>query len=146
MKVFSIFWPMGHSSEHTNEIEPFLEQVRETIGLDVASKLAKSFGGIRVHIPANPSFRSPVSKVVGIEAAQAIAKLIGRGVYYIPMPVTKYARRIDAVEALILAGRSTSEIARELDCSERSIYTARARLADLGRLKPGNAVPQDRAA
>ena len=61
-----------------------LQIIADAAGLGVALTLARSHGGTRITIPKKVA-GSPLADLVGIDAAEKIAKALGNGPLLVPM-------------------------------------------------------------
>lgn len=103
------------------------EEISEAVAID----LAKARGGRMVYIPANPKPDSELSKIIGLEAARQLTKLIGTGNLMVPCGSVGGAggRRAQIIK-LWEAGLSQSQIAAEVDVHTRTVERVVASLKD----------------
>lgn len=112
-----------------------LAEIAEAAGEDAALAIARVRGGTEIYVPPNPGADHWISRLVGLERAQAIAdkltcSLIGRRVE-LPLGPHGHAEQQRAkVDALIREGRSERDIALATGYSIRGV---RKRVANIGR-------------
>ena len=110
-------------------IDPFADPVRSSIyvmlgrsiGDAKAEKLIAAYGGRRLYVPMAPGPGDRVTRLIGLVAALAMARMFGGDRLMIPLGSDTERRR-----ARILAMRadrlSIPRIARRLHCTERYVY------------------------
>ncbi|QPC44608.1 helix-turn-helix domain-containing protein [Kaustia mangrovi] len=110
-----------------------LAEIAETAGLEAALKLAAERGGTEVYIPAACSDDHWLAACVGREAADRICRHFasGHGGISLRLPLGPQGsiaemRRI--ADRMIAEGRPTSEIARAVGYTSRTVERRRARL------------------
>ncbi len=54
------------------------------IGEEVAVRLAEARGGRAIHVPKTPMPDSELSRIVGLEAAGQLSRLLGEGTFMVP--------------------------------------------------------------
>ena len=126
--------PSGHGP---NDRQPtsFVKFVDEQFGPSVALDIQAHFGGAMLYIPRHPQPRHKLCRVIGVERVATIVGLFGDGVVEISLGQTGAAAiRRARMARLCPAGRSASQVARELGCTTRAVFKARARLRGEGRL------------
>lgn len=94
-----------------------IQDVAETLGLELVFKLVKHFGGVELKVPHKLSPGHPLL-VMGERDAQAVCRFLGGGEIYVPMMSPSRRREVIAMEA---AGMPRWKIARELGMSQRSV-------------------------
>ncbi len=114
-----------------------LAEIAEVAGLDAALALARARGGSRITIPAAPGKGHWLCKLVGREAALALAEHFAtsdgvsrrRGaILELPVgPVGAHAQVSRRVDAMIRAGVSADEIARTVGVSRRTVFRRKGR-------------------
>lgn len=99
-----------------------LAYIAEEIGEQIAVDLAVGRGGRAVYIPTNPKADSELSKIVGLDAAAKLTKLLGSGSLLVPCGSIGGAggRRTRIIE-LLDVGMSHSNIAAEVDVHTRTV-------------------------
>jgi hypothetical protein len=110
---------MGSASDRLT-----LGQIAAELGDQMAWMLIGGFGGTRVYIPLEPDDSSPLVRVLGRSAANALGHRFGGEAVDIPLHKTRADRRTDRASILRLRqqGQSVAAIARRIGCSERHIY------------------------
>lgn len=112
-----------------------LARIAEVAGTQAALTLAREVGGTEISIPSRPRPRSPLAKMVGLDAARAIANHVGHGRVLIPMAGLKgQAGRRVAVARLQAQGLSAAKAAIAVDVHERTAWRARQRVRKATRL------------
>ena len=90
-------------------------QLVQYIGEDAALKLVEAFGGLGIKLSDHPR-KGVLVNAIGIEAAQALGKALGRGLYRVPVARSWRAgiyRR---------QGKSHPWIARKLAMTESGVW------------------------
>lgn len=99
-----------------------LAYIVEEIGEQVAIDLATVRGGRTVYIPSNPKADSELSKIVGLDAAVKLNKLLGAGNLMVPCgSVGGAGGRRTRIIKLWNDGMSQSQIAAEVDVHTRTV-------------------------
>lgn len=99
-----------------------LTYIAEEIGEDVAIDLAVARGGREVYIPRNPKANSELSKIVGLDAAVKLNKLLGSGNLLVPCgSVGGAGGRRTRIIKLLKGGMSHANIAAEVDVHTRTV-------------------------
>lgn len=99
-----------------------LGYITEEIGEDVAVRLASARGGRMVYIPRTPRVDSELSKIIGLEDACALSKLLGHGNLLVPQGNLGGAGgRRARIEELWHQGMSHALIAAEVDVHTRTV-------------------------
>lgn len=99
-----------------------LQQIAEATSYEVAALLAREVGGTEISVPRNPKPDSPLARIVGIDAAKAIADQLGWGRLLIPQGDFRGAGGQRAlVRQMIQQGASINEAARAANCHERTV-------------------------
>lgn len=103
-------------------IEPFVK----VLGVDLTITFLERFGGAELYLAANPTLRSKLVEVIGIEAAERLAAAAERA-------GGRWQRRVPTgkpwiAQVLHSKGLSKSEIARKLHVSDVAVR---------GWLRPG---------
>lgn len=94
-----------------------IQDVAETLGLELVFKLVKHFGGVELKVPHKLTPAHPLM-VLGEHDAQAVCRFVGGGILYVPMMSPSRRREVLAMEA---AGKTRWEIARALGMSQRHV-------------------------
>lgn len=108
-----------------------LSLIAEEIGEDVAVALAKARGGRMLYIPKSVSGDHELSKLVGVEDAIKISKLLGHGNVLVPCGnLNGAAGRRTQITQLFEQGLTHSQIAAEVGVHIRTVERATARFRD----------------
>lgn len=94
-----------------------IQDVAETLGLELVFKLVKHFGGVELKVPHKLSPEHPLM-ALGEHDARAVCRFLGGGEIYVPMMSPSRRREVVAMEA---AGMPRWKIARELGMSQRHV-------------------------
>ena len=122
-----------------------LARIAEAAGQQAALTLAREVGGTEISIPSRPRARSPLAKMIGLDAARAIAAHVGHGRVLIPMAGLKgQAGRRAACARLQAQGLSATKAAIAADVHERTAWRARRRVRNPARLPLFDAVTRRR--
>jgi len=107
-----------------------LQQIADATSPEVAENLAMAVGGTEIFVPRHPKQGGgTLVRLVGLENARAISRKIGWGKMLIPAGYFRgQGSRRKMVERLSAEGYSTQEIARMVDCHERTVRRTRERL------------------
>jgi hypothetical protein len=97
----------------------FLSEVAQSIGTERALALARRFGGRRLYIPRRVPVDHPISRCIGINAAEHLAATLGGEAFTIP-GASGYLRWLDA-RALRIIGLSHPAIGRILGVQDRHV-------------------------
>lgn len=114
-----------------------LAQIADVAGEPAALAIAKARGGTEVYIPPKPGPDHWLSKLLGLEAACAVASELTMGVcglrVELPLGPAGHAAQVRArVDAMLRENRSESDIARATGYTIRGVRRRRAML-NLGR-------------
>ncbi|GAM04828.1 hypothetical protein [Novosphingobium sp. MBES04] len=114
-----------------------LAQIADVAGEDAALAIAEARGGTQVYIPPVPGADHWLTKLIGREAARAVADELTCGVgglrVDLPLGPTGHAAQMRArIDAMIQEGRSERDIALCTGYSTRTIRRRRARLGKDG--------------
>lgn len=111
-----------------------LGTVAQECGPDVAMALMENLPGVRFYVPAKYTDKGPLSKLTKAHA-EAVISVFAKDIIYIPTPLLhrgtyeqnliKKRALFDAIEAEVLAGATTQEIARSLGISQGYLFTIR---------------------
>ncbi len=111
-----------------------LGTVAQECGPEVAMALLEKMPGVRFYVPAKYTDTGPLA-VLGKEHAEAVIAVFAKDIIYIPSQMattgtpeerlSKKQALLDAIEAQILAGCSTQEIARILGISQGYVFMLR---------------------
>lgn len=111
------------------ELPPVLAAIAETIGLGAALKLAATWGGVQISVPAGMKADHVIAKLIGLEAGKALHRLIveqglGDGLRRIEIPrahaMGSAAKRRE-VRAAIASGMSKRQAALHFGMTNRAI-------------------------
>ena len=94
----------------------------EVIGEELAVKVSEAFGGRELYIPHVPPARSLLVKEIGQLAAVKLARAFAGVTLKIPVGPGRRAR----IVRLLSAGKTKKAVARELACTERTVYRVQA--------------------
>lgn len=108
---------MATDRETIKRLPSSIQDVAETLGLELVFKLAKHFGGVELKVPHKLSADHPLM-VIGEHDALAVCRFLGGGEVYIPMMSPSKRREVIAMEA---AGLPRWKIARTLGMSQRNV-------------------------
>ena len=105
----------------------FLDDVGRVCGSAVASSLMQAFGGGTVYFSQVPAEHHRVVKVIGLEAAETLARRVGFGRQWVPCHGSSLITRVraarrEAVAKHLNEGKSRGWIAKQLHCTERTVY------------------------
>lgn len=119
----------------TQEFRPYLPGVlafiADEIGDELAVRLAELKGGREIYIPKNPGPETSLAKLVGLENAQRLFKLLGSGKLLVPAGnIGGQTGRRQRVAMLLDQGISHSEIAAQVDVHLRTVERVAASLRD----------------
>lgn len=128
--------PVVQITDHaqvSDRIKPWLPGVLGLIATDVdeaaAVRLARARGGRCLYIPAKVRAGDTLSQIVGLDAAERIARLLGPGSVLVPCgSIGGAGGRRARIAALWHAGLSHAEIAAEVDVHARTVDRVVARL------------------
>lgn len=127
------------SSVSQLNLPPVLRTIADAAGLTVALKIAQARGGTRVYVPHRVRAGHWLAELVGLDAAQRVAKLYPGENIDIPLGLTgsvQNARRT-ARQALD-EGASVAQAARASGLTERTIYNLRSREGHLRDRRQGS--------
>lgn len=97
-----------------------LQDIAETLGLNVALKVIEHFGGQEIKFPVRVRDDHEVCQALGKEDAAALCQFLGGSLIYVPHMRARRSIRLDVL-ALEDAGRERREIARILGVSQRHV-------------------------
>lgn len=95
-----------------------LANIADAIGGDATDRLVEDFAGTRLYVPQAPGPDDPISRSIGLSAAQKLAQIYGGDRMDVPNPVN----RRNEIVALRATGLSIEAIARQLHCTTRRVY------------------------
>lgn len=111
------------------ELPPVLATIAEAIGLGAALKLAATWGGTQISVPKRMRLDHPVAKLIGIESAKALHRLIaespipgGDGLHRIWIPRAHQVgvrRRQRMIIDAVAAGQSKAKVALAFQVTNR---------------------------
>lgn len=117
-------------SQKSNSV---LEDVAVEIGYTATAALVDWFGGGNLHVPLKITPDHVLAKVIGMAAANRLAKAWGTEVLALPSGYQREMDRRDRlIGALILKGMSLTAIARIANMNRQQIANIKARLVELG--------------
>ncbi|MGV6840001.1 MAG: helix-turn-helix domain-containing protein [Planktomarina sp.] len=100
-----------------------LALIAEHVSEDAAVKLAKARGGRTIWIPGHPKDDHALCKIVGLDNAKSILKVLGAGQVIVPCGSFAGAEgRKRRIVELWQAGLSGEQIATELDVHVRTVF------------------------
>ncbi|TCS62569.1 helix-turn-helix domain-containing protein [Varunaivibrio sulfuroxidans] len=106
-----------------------LAEIAAVAGDGAALALARARGGTEIEVPKNPHPDCQLARIVGLDAARAIAREIGHGRLAIPMAALRGpAARRAAAAAMSDKGASAVTVALSCDMSTRTVRRIRRRL------------------
>lgn len=127
----------------TSEFRPYLPGVlayiADEISLDLAVRLAELKGGRETYIPKDPKPDDALSKLVGLENACKLFKLLGNGKLVVPAGNFggQHGRR-QRIAMLLDKGESHSKIASKVDVHLRTVERVAASLRDPSPAQQGD--------
>lgn len=108
------------------EFKPYLpgllDLIADEIAVGVAVSLAKEFGGREIYIPKSVKEGGELSKLLGHENAQKLAKLLGSG--QLKVPAGNFggeAGRRQQIAMRLDQGLTQDQVAKDLDVSLRTV-------------------------
>jgi hypothetical protein len=112
-----------------NGLTGLLHDIASATSVKVALELASRCGGLQMSLSDAPD--SALVRAVGMEAAQAIVKHVGRGVVTIPMANIRGQRARRARSAEMLAGGARpTDVAQACDVHVRTVWRVKAAIRD----------------
>lgn len=137
---------------HGGPLPGGLASVAEVVGSAAALSLAREFGGLELYIPENVPEGHPLARALGLAPARAVAKLLGRGDFVIPLGPAGASRpreTAQAIKRLLREHKSDTQIwaalkAEGLHCHIETIRRHRRRAVRMGG-RPGSFVVMDGA-
>ncbi len=96
------------------------QEIIELLGLDTTLKLERALGGQRKYIASNPTEKSPIVAVIGIEAARKLATRFGGMLFYIPQYLAIRVRNHD-IRLAVWAGEHKRIVGERFGLVERTI-------------------------
>ncbi len=111
--------------------------LEERLGLELSSTVIARAGGTRITVPAGieiSTTRSALERRFGPEVAAVLIFHFGGSVIYIPRNSGRHPLDDRLVARMTKRGKSSSEIALALQCSDRAVHHARARCKKKGLL------------
>lgn len=116
-----------------------LAEIAEVAGERAALLIAAARGGTQIYVPPVPELDHWLCRLIGRAEARAVCEQLTCGVgprrVDVPFgPLGAHAKLREAVDALIIEGRSERDIALATGYAARSVRRRRARLAGEGRL------------
>jgi len=99
-----------------------LRQIEAATDRETMLTVARELGGSELYISERPKSDSKLARAVGLEAARAIGKVLGRGVLKIPLgPMSDRAIKRELIRSLAAQGLSNAEIARRAHCDATTV-------------------------
>ena len=113
------------------QLPPLLAEIAAVAGEEAALRIAATRGGTQIYIPPDPSADHWLSRLVGLDAARAIALRLTEGIggrrVDLPLGPTGHAAKARArVDAMLRDGRSERDIALATGYTTRAIRRRRA--------------------
>jgi CRP-like cAMP-binding protein len=96
-----------------------LSEIAQLIGTDLALSFARRFGGSRLYIPRRPPIDHPITRCVGIRAAERLGRAFGGESFVVP-GACGFLRWLDA-RALRILGLSHAQIGQLLGVQDRHV-------------------------
>lgn len=111
-----------------------MNELAARIGEERAALVSRKAGGRRLAIPGTLADSAPLEARFGRKLAVVLVLHFGGQTIYVPHGGKR--RHVDraAVVRLTRKGRTASEIVAELQCSDRTVYSQRAKARELGEL------------
>ena len=109
----------------------------DRLGADRAALVIERAGGRRLVLPADLShYRTTdrLKRLVGTQLATLLVLHFGGQSIYVPRGGKGGTAKLATVVRLTNEGKSASNIARKLGCSDRTVYARRAKARELGLL------------
>ena len=108
------------------QLPAVLREIAETCGLGAALSLLQAYGGQRIYVPARCPDGHRLVRLLGREAADALAAAFGPGPLDLPRHARAgYAARVAETHRLTAAGQSANQIARSQDVTRRTVFNRR---------------------
>ena len=106
-----------------SELPRTLHELRDVVGPEAALKLAETYGGRTIYIPARPGGEHPISRLIGAEAAEKLAAMYGGVRLSIPKfdSVRKSLRNQEIIRER-REGASVADLAARHGLTERWLY------------------------
>lgn len=120
-----------HEAEDYADLPPVLAEIATIVGRDNALAIARARGGEHVWFPQKMNDRGIrwlVDAIGPVAARELLEHLASQFMSYLDIPLATTALRGDAILAAIGEGLSSSQIARKLNVSERTVRRYRALL------------------
>lgn len=116
-----------------------LGMIEQSAGEKVAQRIAMSFGGTEISITTHK--KSVLVRTVGLDAAAALERDLGRGKLLIPMGNLRGQRGRQAAAARMLTqGATQGQVAQTVDVHERTVRRVAEKMRDA---KPLPLFPED---
>jgi hypothetical protein len=104
-------------------LPPKIRELDELIGITAALQLVDHYGGTHVYVPAAPPADHPLVKLIGLEAAQLLARRWPSE--YVKLPrcaALMRAERDERIRTRHAAGESGPALARAFRMTERNVW------------------------
>ena len=127
------------------------DMITQRLGSDHAAELSRIVGGTRLHVPSRVEAPSTggrdgfkrLSALLGYDLAVLMILHFGDSRIYVPRGTKSKPVDIRLVARLSRRGMSASRIAQRLNCSDKTVYSARRKALLLG-LDIGNMRAKER--
>jgi len=109
-----------------------LEQIESITSKDIATILAKNFGGIRIYIPKIAKDDHHLALLIGKDALETIIQKIGGG--YLMIPASSYrcaGSKAPLIAKLLKHGVSVKKVAILANCCERTVWLHKRKQKEL---------------
>lgn len=103
-------------------LSPTMNRLADVIGLPMAQKLCDTFGGAELYIPHDIKAGHPIAQCIGLDAAQKLARVMGRERPDIPKAdeISRHERN-RAIVAAVKSGASKKNVGRKHGLTTRWI-------------------------
>lgn len=114
---------MSAGDPQIDGLPPLLAEIAEVAGTGAALSLVAAHGGQRIYIPASMGDGHPLVRLLGRDAADALAGRFGPAALDVPRFSASTTRRraADAVR-LRAEGKSANAVARQLGTTRRHVF------------------------
>lgn len=112
-------------SNHPHHLlPPLMQDIANIVGFDDTLKLAKTYGGTRIHVPVDMNTHHKFATLLGMEQAQKMRAAF-QGETIVIAQCTNYFKQQRNTEIIKQYNNNTSThtLARENGLTERQIYT-----------------------
>lgn len=107
-----------------------LRRLADSLGESAALRLARSFGGRRIYVPATPDPKHSLAKILGHNLFQWLT--LSHGGDHVDVPLGSLAshhKQADLIRDLLANGLGLAEVAARAGCSTRTVRRHRRRLS-----------------